>query len=132
MQVGCLGQIPFYVNSETVQTLDKVAWSGAAQIATHERHGYHALTEYTGMTPDKFSFEMFLSALLGVDPMQLLVQLWNYERDGIAAPLTIGNHAYGKYRWLVQSHSAEIKQFDGYGDLVTVRVSVELVEYLRE
>lgn len=99
--VGCLGDIVFTVSDRTIKTIDNVTWSGSARYATHQRHGTHALTEFTGLDPDKMSFDIVLSAYLGVDPITEVVKLWNYERSGIAVPLVIGNKGYGKYRWSV-------------------------------
>ena len=85
--VGCLGDIVFTVSDRTIKTIDNVTWSGSARYATHQRHGTHALTEFTGLDPDKMSFDIVLSAYLGVDPITEVVKLWNYERGGIAVPL---------------------------------------------
>lgn len=40
------------------------------------------------------TFDIVLSAYLGVDPIAEVVKLWNYERGGIAVPLVIGNKGY--------------------------------------
>ena len=131
MIVGALGEITFEVSEKTVKTLDNLQWGGSARYATHERHLYHALTEFTGLDPDTISFDMFLSYSLGVDVMQELVKIWTAERGGISLPLTIGDHAYGKYRWSIVSHKIKYKQFDRVGNVIGATVSVELQEYLR-
>lgn len=82
--VGCLGDIVFTVSDRTIETINNVTWSGSARYATHQRHGTHALTEFTGLDPDKMTFDIVLSAYLGVDPIAEVVKLWNYERGGIA------------------------------------------------
>jgi len=131
-QIGCLGDIPFIVSYKQIQTINKVVWSGSARYATHQRHLNHALTEFVGLNPDAFSFNMTLTPVLGVPPQQLLNQLWKYERNGTAVPLCIGAKAYGKYRWTVQKHTAQIPYFDGMGNALLVDVSVDLLEYLKE
>lgn len=130
--VGCLGEIPFTVSSEVVQTFKNLRWSGGAKYSTHDRHMGNALTEFTGLKPDSVKFEMDLSALLGVNPMSAISMLWDYERKGTAVPLVIGTHAYGKYRWSVVSHEVKARNHDGDGDILTATVSVTLQEYLRE
>ena len=67
--VGCLGDIVFTVSDRTIETINNVTWSGSARYATHQRHGTHALTEFTGLDPDKMTFDIVLSAYLGVDPI---------------------------------------------------------------
>ena len=65
MVVGCLGSIVFQVSESTVRTLDNLAWSGSARYATHERHLMGALTEFTGMDPERVTFDITLCAELG-------------------------------------------------------------------
>ena len=82
MQVGVLGDIVFQVSSNVIKTLDNLQWSGSARYGEHSRHLTNALTEFTGIDPDTMSFDMELSAYLGVDPMAELVKIWTYERSG--------------------------------------------------
>lgn len=60
--VGCLGDVIFTVSRSVVRTLDNMTWSGSARYATHERHLTNALTEFTGLDPDKITFDILLSA----------------------------------------------------------------------
>lgn len=130
--VGAYGEVAFEVSSETVRTLEDAVWSGKARWAAHDRHIGHALTEFTGLEPDEFSFELQLSAYLGANPMQELVKLWTYQRKGLPQPLVIGDHAYGKYRWSLISMSIKMQNYDSNGDLLRATVSVTLQEYLNE
>lgn len=131
MVVGCLGDIVFQVSEETVETVSNVVWSGSARYSTHQRHLQNALTEFTGIDPDKLSFTMTLSAELGVDIIPELVKLWDIERGGKAVPLVIGEKAYGKYRWSLLRHSARYTRHDKAGNPTEAEVSVELQEYLK-
>ena len=128
--VGCLWDVIFTVSKDVVRTLDNMVWSGSARYAVHERHLTHALTEYTGLDPDKITFDILLSAELGVDPIAEVVKLWNIERSGRAVPLTVGTKGYGKYRWNILKHEMKMKTFYGNGDVHTATVSVSLQEYL--
>lgn len=129
--IGCLGDIAFEVSEETVRTLDNLKWSGAAKWAVHERHMYHALTEYTGMEPDKISFSVYLSAFLGVSPLEEVVKIWKYEREGTPLGLTIGDKCYGKYKWVITDHEWEPESYDGKGNVTTAAMKLNLLEYLR-
>lgn len=128
--IGCLGEVLFTVSRQTVRTLDNMSWSGSARYATHNRHMTHALTEFVGLDPDKITFDIILSADLGVDPIAEVVKLWNIERSGQAVPLTIGRKGYGKYRWNITKHEMKMKAFFRNGDVHTATVSVSLQEYL--
>ncbi len=130
MIVGKLGEIIFEVSDDVVQTLDNMSWSGSVRYATHQRHLYHAKTEYTGMNPDQIQFDITLSAYLGVNPQTAIGKIWKYERDGEPVPLAIGHKGYGKYRWTITKHNIKMKHFDGEGDLTHCVVSVSLQEYI--
>lgn len=130
MQIGCLGDIVFQVSSNTVETIDKVEWSGSVRYGEHQRHLTNALTEFTGIDPDTISFEMVLSVYLGVEPMTELVKLWNYERSGKAIPLVIGDKIYGKFKWTIKRHKIKMQTYDKRGNLTGATVSVDLLEYL--
>jgi len=131
MKIGCLGDIPFQVSDAEVQTFTSFKWSGSVQISTHKRHLTDALTEVTGRDPDKIEFKMTLSAFLGVNPETAINKIWEYERGFVALPLVIGDKGYGKYRWLINSHSITGKQFDGSGNMLSCEVSIKLVEYIK-
>ncbi len=135
--IGYLGTsaeegIMFETSSEKTETPENVAWSGSSRYAVHQRHNTHALTEFTGLEPDKISFDMTLAADLGADPMEELKKLWKYSRDGTALQLLIGEHAYGKYRWVIKDLKIKAQYFDVHGNQYCTRVSVNLLEYLNQ
>jgi len=130
--IGCLGDIIFEVSDKIYRTLENMKWSGSARYAVHDRHCTDALTEFVGLDPDGFTFDMTLTAQLGVEPMKEITQLFDYERTGEAVPLTIGEHAYGKYRWNVTKHEAKVKCTDKGGNIYAAVVSVSLQEYLKK
>ena len=135
--IGYLGTsaeegIMFETSSEKTETPENVAWSGSSRYAVHQRHNTHALTEFTGPEPDKISFDMTLAADLGADPMEELKKLWKYSRDGTALQLLIGEHAYGKYRWVIKDLKIKAQYFDVHGNQYCTRVSVNLLEYLNQ
>ncbi len=129
--IGCLGDILFEVTQDKIMTPSSFSWSGSASYTTHDRHLTNAMTEFTGLAPDTISLEVTLSMYLGVDPMESLVKLWTYERNGRALPLTIGNKAYGKYRWTITSHTMKAQDFLKDGTVSSATVSISLQEYLK-
>ncbi len=129
--IGCLGDIAFTVSSSVVRTLDNFQWSGSARYAAHQRHLGRGLLEFTGVDPDKISFDMTLSTQLGASPAREISKIAKYESKGRTLPLTIGSKAYGTYRWVITGHSVKAKTFDRRGNLSVVVVSVNLQEYVR-
>ena len=113
MQIGTLGEVVFSVSDRVVETINNFTWSGSARYSTHQRHLTHALTEFTGL-----------------DPVTEVVKIWNYERSGTAVPLTIGTHAYGKYRWSIKSHKMKAQTYDKRGDITSATISLTLQEYI--
>lgn len=132
MQVGVLGDIVFQVTWDKIVTPSNIQWSGAARYGVHQRHLQNALTEFTGREPDKISFDIYLNAMFGVDPMGAIWQLFRYEREGKPLALTIGGHGYGRYRWNIIDHSTEIHSTDREGNITSATITLNLQEYLRE
>ena len=130
MVVGALGDIVFEVSDETVRTLNNLNWGGSARYATHQRHGYHSMSEFTGIDADTISFEMVLSAYLGVNPQTVIAQIFTYERNGTTLPFVLGNKAYGKYRWVIKKHSVKSQFFAEDGSLTQCKLTVNLQEYI--
>lgn len=129
--IGCLGDIAFTVSASVVRTLDNFQWSGSARYAAHQRHLGRGLLEFTGVDPDKISFDMTLSTQLGASPAREISKIAKYESKGRTLPLIIGSKAYGTYRWVIAGHSVKAKTFDRRGNLSVVVVSVNLQEYAR-
>lgn len=130
MQIGTLGEVIFSVSDSVVETVNNFVWSGSARYSTHQQHLTNALTEFTGLDPDGITFDILVSVYLGVDPYAEIVKIWNYERGGIAVPLTIGTHAYGKYRWSITNHKMKAQTFDKQGDITSATISLTLQEYI--
>lgn len=134
--IGCLGaeenRVLFEVAPEVVRTLDQMKWSGTAKYGLHQRHAGNALTEFTGLGADQISLEIVFSPELGTNPMQEIWRLWRLMRKGTTLPLTIGTHAYGRYRWTITSMSVDPKYFDRTGEIYYAPVTLKLQEYLKD
>lgn len=128
--VGCLGDIIFQVSDKTMTAINNVKWSASARYATHQRHGGNALTEFAGVDPDQYSFEIILPEEYGSSPRTELKKIFDYERSGEALPLTLGNRPYGKYRWTILSHDLTVVNTDGKGNFISGIVAIKLQEYL--
>ena len=124
--------ILFELSSEKQETVDNMTWSGSSRYAVHQRHNTHALTEFVGMDPDKITFDITLFAEAGVDPMQEIIKLWKYMREGTALQLLLGEKTYGKYRWTIKDFKTKVSYFDVHGNQYCTKVSVTLLEYLNK
>lgn len=129
--IGSLGDITFQVSSETVKTLDNMTWSGSARYGSHQVHLGNTLSEFSGVDLDTITFDMYLSVYLGVNPMDDIVTLFGYERDGTNLSFIVGDKVYGKYRWNVLNHKVKIETYDNAGNMTSVTLSVTLKEYTK-
>lgn len=130
-KIGCLGDVIFSVSNDQVLTIENMVWKSGANYQAHDRHLKDPALEFTGTGTDEISFDMHLSAYLGVDPMEQIVKLFEYEREGRLLPLVIGSKAYGKYRWVIVDTGREVKHFDGKGNVLSVDLSLKLKSYTR-
>lgn len=128
MVIGSLGDVVFEVSRDTVMTIDNIQWKSGANWEEHKRHRKDPALEYTGMKADEMAFDIYLSRTLGVDPMKQIVTLFTYERNGTKLPLTIGNKAYGKYRWVITDTTRKFEVTDQIG-VSSVTVSLSLKGY---
>lgn len=129
--VGCLGDVIFEVSREKIETVNKMVWSSGAKWESHNRHLKDPMLEYVGMESDEIKLEIHLSAMLGVDPMEEISKLFQYEREGRLLPMVLGDHAYGKYRWVIESTERTIDYFDGQGNLISADVSLNMKGYVK-
>lgn len=112
MIVGCLGDLIFQVSSDTVMTVSNFVESASTRYAIHQRHNNSACLEYTGMDPDQITFDIELSAYLGIKPQSAINVLWSYVRSGLPVSMVLGQTVYGKWRWVVKSFSIKMKHTD--------------------
>lgn len=131
MTVGYLGDIVFTVAADKIETFNNASWGGSASYGTHQRHNGTTLLEFVGSDADTFSFDIKLSAELGVDVMAEIKKILAAERKGEILRLVIGKKSYGRYRWVIKKHTVKMQYYDRRGNLTAVDVSLSLTEYIR-
>ncbi|MCC8080179.1 MAG: phage tail protein [Oscillospiraceae bacterium] len=129
-QIGCLGDAVFVASRSKTLTVSSMTWSGSANISEHNLVGGNTLAEFTGNASEKMELQIIQSENVGVTPMDVLAKLWTYKRSGEAATLVLGDHAYGRYKWLIKDIKIKAKYFDGAGNITHATVTLSLVEYL--
>lgn len=128
-KIGCLGDVIFSVSNQQVLTIENMMWNSSANYQSHDRHLQDPALEFTGTGSDEINFDIHLSTFLGVDPMEQIVKLFQYEREGKLLMLVIGPKAYGKYRWVITDTGRSINHFDGNGNLLSADVSLKMKSY---
>lgn len=126
--IGCLGDVPFFVSQQQMQTFENMTWSSSASYSTHARHMKQELVEMTGLKADTASFDMLLSAYLGVKPKKVLNKLQKMLEKGTVCTLVIGTDIIGK-NWVITDLSRSVKHVYMDGTMVSCQVSVKLKQY---
>nr|DAX45723.1 MAG TPA: hypothetical protein [Caudoviricetes sp.] len=106
--------------------------SVSARYTTHQRAGGKALAEFTGTDADTITFDIELSAYLGVAPSKQREILKGYVDNHTTLPFVLGNEVFGSYRWVIKSVKFKTKHTDAFGVPTWITASVTLLEYPRE
>lgn len=129
MKVGSLGKVVFTVSANKVETFSGLTISSSASFGSHKRHCGNEIIEFTGNNADTISFNMTLSAILGVDVEEELQKLKDYKKSGKTLKLVIGKKAIGNYRWVITNLTVTAKTYGNKSELITAGVAISLKEY---
>ena len=126
--VGAFGKMIFEVSSLKVKTLKDVKRTTKARYATHDIVGQKSMLEFLGTAPDEITFDMQWNEDLGVDIEEEMGNLLDMQRSGDANYLFLGTHAYGTYKWVIESVTFNHEYADKYGNPYFMTASVTLKE----
>ena len=130
--VGSFCGITFRVSDSLVRTIENFNWSSAARYSSHQRHSGKDLPEMVGQQLEKITFNMTLTAYLGVDPMAEYKKLQDIVSSGKTGVLVLGRKRVGSYRWTATEASISASTYDGRGAVTAAAVKVTLQEYPRQ
>ena len=132
MKVGYLGvgktskDVAFQVSSKVMETFTNMKVRKQANYATHKIHGHKAVPEMTGMDTDQITFDMLLSAYLGVNPKKELNKLEAFMKNGTICNLVLGDQLFGT--WVIKSIPYNVEYVYKEGDITQAKVTVTLLE----
>lgn len=124
--IGCLGQVVFVANAETVRTFEGFSRSMRAVYADHQVAGGKPASEFTGLNLDEVSFTMELNATLGISPDDEVRRLEDMMKAGEAHILLIGNRPKG---YFTIRELGEAVRHTYRGTPVATSLSISLMEY---
>lgn len=127
-KIGTLGGIVFKVSNNTIQTFKDLQITSTTNYAKLTRHNKKPLLEFQYNDTDGASFSMYLSAYLGVNPLEMQNEIDEYKTQGKILTLIIGGKKYGT-KWVIKSHTKGYKKFDNKGNLLIAESKVTLEEY---
>lgn len=130
MAIGNFGSIVFETSDRKIMTPRGINQTVGSSWAVHDTIGGKQKTEYTGKNLRTFSFEITLSAELGVRPRKMLQQLEELAEGREVFPLVIGGKPVGENMWRLVSISEEWNTVLNQGELISATVSLSLEEYV--
>ena len=107
MTIGSFGSVTFQVSSSAVESFQNMKLTLTASYTQHKVHGKKAVPEFTGFDSDKITFDITLSAFLGINPLKELQTLRNMLTSKKAYSLALGSDVFGK--WVIQSLSHDFQ-----------------------
>lgn len=132
MNIGSLGDVHFYVNSDQIQTIRDMAESVSSSVSTHARHNSTELAEFTGSKAGQFTFNMLSSKFIGAAPETAKALLYEYCKTGRILLFLLGTERIGSYRWIISKIKTSITRTDRTGKPAEYDFSVTLTEYTKE
>lgn len=129
MMIGSLGSIPFYTSANESVLVSGLNWGSTARYAEQTRHNQTDMLEFVGNNPDKITFEIKLSAFLGVNPTKMLDRLTTLIRDHEAVKFVLGTMPIPGH-WVVTDLDRSLEYLHKDGTLLSVDVKITLMEYV--
>lgn len=123
--IGSFGSVTFQVSSSAVESFQNMKLTLTASYTQHKVHGKKAVPEFTGFDSDKITFDITLSAFLGINPLKELQTLRNMLTSKKAYSLALGSDVFGK--WVIQSLSHDFQHVYLDGKLMQCKVSLTLL-----
>ena len=128
--IGSFGSVVFQTSDRRILTPQGMQQTAGSSWAAHDVIGGKQKTEYTGPTLRTISFEITLSAELGIRPRKTLEQLESLAEGREAFPLVIGGRPVGANPWRLVSLSEAWDTMLNRGELISAKVSLKLEEYV--
>lgn len=132
MNIGALGDIYFYVDTDQIQTIRDMVEKVSSSVSTHARRNSTELAEFTGSKAAQFTFSMLSSKFIGADPEAAKSLLYEYCKTGRILLFLLGTERIGSYRWVISNVKASITRTDRSGKPAEYDFSVTLTEYAKE
>ncbi len=129
-QIGYFGSERFEVSDKKVFTPNNFQRSSSARFESFNRIGLKPLTEYVAPGLATFSFGIQVSAVLGVNPREVLDHWIELAEAGNPDILVIGNKVVGTDQWVLKTAADTWKQVDGRGNILTAEINLSFEEYM--
>lgn len=131
MTIGSLGSVVFRVSTQAIKTIKTLSWKTAINYSVHKMHGRKGLLEYTGQDPDEIEFEADVSALLGVNPLDMIKELRSMAVNHAPVKFLLGTEIIGT-SWVITDVQVSSEQFFQDGAMLSASLQITIKEYTEE
>lgn len=129
--IAVYGPIVFEVSEKTIYTFENFTRKEQSRWATHDRIQQKPVLEFLGPDAGTVSFDIKLSASLGINPRKELDNLVRMERNGEVHTFVIGNKPIGVYKWAMRGVDENWTKTDNEGNVLIASASITLEEYVK-
>ena len=113
-------------NTQRIETFTNMKVTKQASYTTHKIHARKAVPEMTGLEADQITFNILLSAYLGVNPKKELDKLEDFMKNGNILNLVLGDQLFG--RWVLKSMPYNVEYVYKEGDITQAKCTITLLE----
>ena len=131
MTLGTLGSVVFKVSSKTVTTISSMSWKKQFNYSTHKMHRKKGILEYTGQDPDEIELDVEVSAVLGVNPLELLHTLNKMAEKRAVVSFILGTDVIGT-SWVITSIHVVSDRYFKDGTMLSAELKIKIKEYGEE
>lgn len=128
--LGFFGPSIFEVSDKKILTFSNFQRETAGRWDKHDVIGKSPVSEFKGPDLDTISFDIKLSAALGVKPYDEMAKWVLYARRGDAEILVIGKRRLGADKWVVKQVSQAWDTVLRNGAVYSLNLSISLEEYV--
>lgn len=129
MAIGALGRLVFETSDSRILTFSGVSREITSRWADHETIGTKPQSEFLGPGLQSLTFEITVSASLGVRPMEMLREIERMVERGTAHYFVIGNRPVGDAPFRITGSSEAWGHIYNGGRLASAKISITLEEY---
>lgn len=128
--IGSFGDIVFKVSDKNVFTFQNLQLTATSRWSTQEVINGKPRSQFLGAGLIKVSFDITVSAGLGVKPRETIDKLINRVENGEVYPLIIGGKPVSNNPFSLKDISSTWGEVFNGGELYSAKLSLSLEEYV--
>lgn len=130
MEVGKFGNMVFSVSRKKINSFQNFSKDVSAEWKEHSTYKNKPTSEFTGANLQQITFDIHLSAALGINPLKEIIKWEKICEQGKHDTLFIGKKQVGKYDWKVEKVSESWNHIFKNGGLIAADITVTMSEYV--